>query len=223
MRQPFVQEFVYRRDECAIVRRTKEQFGGLSNMAGGYPLLVAGVPIRTTEALYQACRYPLLPAVQQAIIARASPMVAKWESRKHRTRSCCGACRRLLDDLPCVDHPNSAAVPRLRSDWDEVNVAIMAWCLRVKLAQHWQRFGGLLLSTGQQPIVELEAANHRTATWGTVAQGDGTVRGPNVLGRILSELREAVRAGTARAGVPVIPPAVPCFLLDGRPIGVLAP
>ncbi len=51
----------YLRDESAIFRKTAERFGGLSNMAPGYPLLINGVRMLTSEALYQACRF-LSPA-----------------------------------------------------------------------------------------------------------------------------------------------------------------
>jgi len=42
----------YHRDECVVFLKTKEQFGGLSNMAGGYSLFVNGIRILTAEALY---------------------------------------------------------------------------------------------------------------------------------------------------------------------------
>ena len=48
----------YDRAKSAVFRKTKERFGALSNMAGGFPLHVNGVKIRTSEALYQACRFP---------------------------------------------------------------------------------------------------------------------------------------------------------------------
>ena len=54
-----------------------------------------------------------------------------------------------------------------RSDWDEVRVQIMRWCLRVKLAQHWETFGELLLSTGERPIVE---ESSRDPFWGAKQQ-----------------------------------------------------
>jgi len=66
----------YNRLECITFRKTAEKFGGLSNMAGGYLLNVNGVKILTSEALYQACRFPHLPEVQRLIIAERSPMTA---------------------------------------------------------------------------------------------------------------------------------------------------
>lgn len=77
----------YSRKDSAIFRKTAERFGGLSNMAAGFPLRVNGVYIRTSEALYQACRFPHLPDVQRLIIAEASPMTAKMKSKPHRKNS----------------------------------------------------------------------------------------------------------------------------------------
>src|SRR5262245_58897838 len=118
----------YQRTECVVFLKTNEPFGGLSNMAGGYPLHVNGTRILTSEALYQACRFPDLPDVQRLIIEQKSPMSAKMVSKPYRSQT--------------------------REDWDDVRVDIMRWCLRVKLAQNWDRFGELLRSTGERPIVE---------------------------------------------------------------------
>ena len=48
---------IYQRDQCVVFLKTKEVFGGLSNMAGGYGLRVNGIHIPSSEALYQACRF----------------------------------------------------------------------------------------------------------------------------------------------------------------------
>jgi ribA/ribD-fused uncharacterized protein len=130
-------------------------------MASGYPLMVNGVSIRTSEALYQACRFPKLPEVQQLIIEQSSPMAAKMHSKPYRNEHC-------------------------RDDWEHVCVRIMCWCLRIKLAQNWEKFGELLLSTGDQMIVE---ESKRDDFWGAKPQADGTLIGTNVLGRLLQELR----------------------------------
>ena len=58
----------YVRSEVVVVYKTKETFGGLSNMASGFPLQINGVRILTSEALYQACRFPHMPEVQREII-----------------------------------------------------------------------------------------------------------------------------------------------------------
>jgi type I restriction enzyme S subunit len=51
-----------------VVLKANERFGGLSNMAPGFPQRVNGVRTRTSKALYQACRFPPLPDVQRKIL-----------------------------------------------------------------------------------------------------------------------------------------------------------
>jgi hypothetical protein len=64
-----------------------------------------------------------------------------------------------------------------RSDWDNVRVNIMRWCLRVNLAQNWSTFGALLRKTGDRPIVE---QSRKDEFWGAKPQKDGTLVGINV-------------------------------------------
>ncbi len=183
----------YDRANSVVFLKTKEAFGGLSNMAGGFPLHVNGVHIFSSEALYQACRFPHLPDVQRLIIEQRSPMTAKMKSKPHRKNS--------------------------RADWDQVRVKIMRWCLHVKLAQNWRKFSELLLETYNQPIVE---QSRKDDFWGAKPVDDNTLVGMNVLGRLLMELREAIKAGSHESLSCVQPPAISNFLLGGRPIGIVA-
>jgi type I restriction enzyme, S subunit len=172
-----------------VFLKTNERFGGLSNMAPGFPLRVNGVRIRTSEALYQACRFPHMPEVQQLIIGENSPMTAKMRSKPYRRVS--------------------------RHDWDFVRVKIMRWCLRVKLAQNWREFGRLLLATGHRPIVE---QSRKDDFWGAKVADDGTLVGMNVLGRLLMELREQLKGDEAEGLRFIEPLAISEFLLFGQPI-----
>lgn len=183
---------VYFRQECVVFRKTKEQFGGLSNMAAGYPLRINGIRILTSEALYQACRFPHLPEVQRLIISQSSPMTAKMKSKPYRKDS--------------------------RPDWDVVRVKIMRWCLRVKLAQNWDKFSALLLSTGERPIIE---DSRKDVFWGAKSVDEETLAGMNVLGRLLMELREWLKQPNHEWLQIVEPPNIPQFLLMGREIGVI--
>lgn len=160
----------YRRDESVVFLKTKEKYGGLSNMAGGFPLQVNGIPIRSSEALYQACRFPHRPEVQRLIIEQKSPMSAKMKSKPHRADS--------------------------RPDWeqDEVRVKVMRWCLQVKLAQNWEQFGQLLRETGDWHIVE---QSRKDDFWGAKPVDDRTLLGANFLGRLLKELRGKLLAAAA--------------------------
>ncbi len=181
----------YVRSEVVVVYKTKEEFGGLSNMASGYPLQINGVRILTTEALYQACRFPHLPEVQREIIGQHSPMTAKMKSKPHRKDS--------------------------RLDWDDVRYKVMRWCLRVKLAQNYEEFGRLLLATRDRPIVE---QSHKDDYWGAKLTDEtgSTLIGHNVLGRLLMELREKLKDDAAGILKTAPPLAIPDFLLLGRPI-----
>ena len=182
----------YRRKESVVFLKTDEPFGGLSNMAGGYPIHVNGVRILTSEALYQVCRFPHLPEVQKLIIGQVSPMTAKMRSKPYRKDS--------------------------RPDWDQVRVRIMRWSLRMKLANNWNTFSALLLKTGERPIVE---ESRKDAFWGAKVVDDGdTLVGMNVLGRLLMELREQVKQQGRDAALDIAPPDIPQLLLFGRPIEV---
>jgi ribA/ribD-fused uncharacterized protein len=176
-----------------VFRKTNTRFGGLSNMAPGFPLEVNGIRILTSEALYQACRFPQKPEVQRLVIQQGSPMTAKMKSKPHRKDT--------------------------RADWDKVRVNVMRWCLRVKLAQNWQKFSELLLATGDRPIVE---ESRKDDFWGGKVSDEETLVGMNVLGRLLMELREELRSPDAERLRQVEPLAIPQFLLYGKPIGVVA-
>lgn len=186
------QSRTYSRKDSVVFLKTDEPFGGLSNMAGGYPIHVNGVRILTSEALYQACRFPHLPDVQKLIIGQISPMTAKMRSKPYRKDS--------------------------RPDWDQVRVRIMRWSLRMKLANNWNTFSALLLKTDERPIVE---ESRKDDFWGAKVVDDGdTLVGMNVLGRLLMELREQVKQQGRDAALDIAPPDIPQFLLFGRPIEV---
>ena len=186
------QSRTYSRKDSVVFLKTDEPFGGLSNMAGGYPIHVNGVRILTSEALYQACRFPHLPDVQKLIIGQISPMTAKMRSKPYRKDS--------------------------RPDWDQVRVRIMRWSLRMKLANNWNAFSTLLLKTGERPIVE---ESRKDDFWGAKVVDDGdTLVGMNVLGRLLMELREQVKHQGRDAALDIAPPDIPQFLLFGQAIEV---
>jgi type I restriction enzyme S subunit len=186
------QSRIYRRSECITFLKTTEQFGGLSNMAGGYPLLVNNISVFTSEALYQACRFPHKSDLQKLIISQKSPMTAKMKSKPYRKDS--------------------------RSDWDEIRVQVMWWCLRVKLAQHWDRFGELLLSTGDRSIVE---ESHRDEFWGAKPIDADVLVGFNVLGQLLTHLRERLKSPNAEKLKVVFPLSLPQFFLMDKPIELI--
>ena len=179
---------IYLVEEIISFRKTAEEFGGLSNMAPGFPIWIAGVSLRTSEALYQACRFPHMPEVQRLIVSEKSPMTAKMRSKPYRKDS--------------------------RMHWDEIRVPIMKWCLRVKLAQNWSTFGDLLLRTGDKPIVE---DSRKDEFWGAIKDINGEFHGSNVLGRLLMELRELLKSDPDSLKQ-VAPVKIPDFTLLGEKI-----
>lgn len=190
----FPEEREYDPNQSAVFLKTREKFGGLSNMSTAFPLHINNIYIRSSEALYQACRFPTLPDVQQRILDETSPMTAKMVAKPFNGAS--------------------------RPDWDSIKVSVMRWCLRAKLVQHPIAFGDLLLSTGNLPIVEKKS--RRSDFWGARLNTAGNLIGPNVLGRLLMELRDEMRV---KGGVPdeLQPLLVRDFLLLGRQIETVRP
>lgn len=178
----------YERSSSVVFLKTKEAFGGLSNMAGGFPLRVNGTRILTSEALYQACRFPHRPEVQRLVIEQTSPMTAKMKTKPYREDT--------------------------RPDWDRVRVKIMRWCLRVKLAQNYSTFARLLRSTGEHPIVE---ESRKDDFWGAMPIDAGVLVGMNVLGRLLMELRQEVYEKPQQLSE-ILPLDIPDFHLFNQPI-----
>ena len=188
------QERIYNYSEVCVFRKTKEVFGGLSNMAAGFPIKINGKHILTSEALYQACRFPHLPDVQQKIIGEKSPMTAKMVSKPFRSNS--------------------------RTDWDNVRTDIMYWCLKVKLAQNFINFGQLLETTFGKSIVE---DSSKDAFWGAIQDRKNACRliGVNALGRLLMKLRQEYHSANRFHLLLVEPPSIPNFLIFDQQIQVV--
>jgi len=174
--------------EVITFAKTDGKFGALSNMAPGHNLFVNEINIRSSEILYQACRFPLFPQIQQEIIDVKSPMDAKKISRHYISYS--------------------------RQDWDSVKFKVMKWCLEVKLIQNFSSFSELLISTGDKAIVEYSA---KDSLWGANPKSQDTLVGVNALGRLLMELREKIKVGNLTPNTVIAPVNIPAFsLFDKR-------
>ncbi|QYH40556.1 NADAR family protein [Algoriphagus sp. NBT04N3] len=156
-----ISERIYQPSEVVAFSSTKGEFGGLSNMSPGFSIRVNDVIIPTAEALYQVCRYPLFPEIQQEIIEQHSPMTAKMISRKYLAKT--------------------------RQDWESIKYDVMYWVLQVKLSQNYEKFSKVLIDTGNRPIVEV---SKKDKDWAAMRNQDKTLRGKNALGRLLMKLRE---------------------------------
>lgn len=193
------QPCAYNRDECAVFLKTTEKYGSLSNMCGGFPVLIATkdrknpLRIHTVEHLYQALRFPSSPEAQEAVLKPVSPMAAKMASRPYRKT---------------VNRP----------DWEDVKIDIMRWCIRVKLAHNWEKFGLALKETGNLTIVEESA---KDAMWGAKVdkKNSNVLVGQNVLGNLLMELRDIYNSDRRKELLIVKQLAIPDMMLNGEPIG----
>ncbi|EHE6926796.1 NADAR family protein [Vibrio cholerae] len=176
----------------AAFKKTTDQWGSLSNMAAGFPVVVNGVAIKSVEALYQACRFPHLPDVQNKILAQGSPMTAKMVGKPFREQS--------------------------RSDWLSIRILVMKWCLRVKLAQNWNSFSSILTQTEEMPIVEL---SNKDDFWGAKPVDKNIYVGVNALGRLLMQLREQILSFEQEYFMTVPPLKIDNFKLYGEHISII--
>lgn len=181
----------YKKNECITFRKTNEEFGGLSNMAPGYAITIGQIHLLTSEALYQACRFPDHPEIQKKIIEQHSPMTAKEISKQYIELS--------------------------RNDWNEERVRIMRWCLQVKLICNWRSFGELLNATENKSIIE---DSPKDDFWGAMLNNE-IYTGVNALGRLLMQLRELYRNMSGKHLISLSPLKIPNFMLLGNPITYL--
>jgi ribA/ribD-fused uncharacterized protein len=185
--------------DCVVFFKICDEYGGLSNLSNDFPLRVNGLRVGSSEALYQACRFPHRLVWQREILDAPHAMRAKMVAKKEGRRK---------------EHS--------RPDWQEIQVEVMRWCLRLKLAQHFRQFGGLLRWSAPRPIVE---RSRKDRSWGAVLERDGVLRGQNRLGRLLMELRDELlacrAAGQESRLLRVEPPQVPGVLLLGQAVEVI--
>lgn len=172
---------LYDVEKCISFRKTSEKFGGLSNMAPGYLIKLNGIDILTSEALYQACRFPNHPKIQQEIFRQHSPMYAKNISKKY--------------------------LHLTRLHWEVDRIKIMRWALRMKLVNNWYTFGSLLKSTDSKIIVE---HSNKDDFWGAKLI-DYHFEGTNALGRLLMELREQYLVFEHKTIITIQPPKIKDF------------
>jgi ribA/ribD-fused uncharacterized protein len=105
-----------------------------------------------------------------------------------------------------------------RTDWNDIRVDVMRYCLRVKFAQHRKRFGSLLLSTGKRSIVE---ESHKTDFWAAKATDADHLFGENNLGILLVALREEFRVLKPSDDYVVAPLSIPNFTLMGKAVSTV--
>ncbi len=165
---PFIQQYypeyysieTYPAERCVCIRKVKEEWGILGNFAPT-PIVVEGVTCKNSEQLFQLMKFINEEPVRAVYAATNPKFTAKHWEKTHR-----------------------------RSDWGGIIVDAMKFCLTMKYNQ-CEAFRIALNQTDGMFIVEDQTSfPKKTAdTWGVKRVGDDYV-GPNLLGRLLMELRE---------------------------------
>jgi type I restriction enzyme S subunit len=182
--------------------KSEDEFGGLSNLADGYPIQINGIRIPSSEHLYQALKFPDHPEIQASILKAGTPTEARKIAlnlvpvgvNKSLVRRVNKQKFAVTAQIKPYSEDQKKALKevhqsKIRADWDEVKLEVMNYCLRVKLINNWVGFGELLRSTGDTEIVQ--KAPRKESFWGLFTSKDGYCRcGYNHLGRLLVNLRD---------------------------------
>ena len=152
-------------EKTAVIGRVKEPLGLLGNFAPS-PLVVDGVPFDCTEKLYQVMQFSD-PEARRIIYAQPRNQAIKKKAN-HYKKLCA-----------------------VREDWGRIFIDAMKFCLVQKYTQ-CEAFRNELERTRGLFIVEKTANPKRPAdAWGAKLSEDGkTWAGPNIMGRLLMELRD---------------------------------
>ncbi|MCI6427641.1 MAG: NADAR family protein [Rikenellaceae bacterium] len=156
---------VYPIAQSVFFHKKTDEHWILSNMAS-CPLEVEGIPFKSSEHLFQTLKF----ATPKSIIAVYQSNNAKMTAKHYQNL---GGHR--------------------REDWEQVLVDVMKFCLQQKYEQ-CPEFRTELERTKGYHIVELQDAKNdkdtsRANAWGVKTKGEN-YEGPNLMGRLLMELRD---------------------------------
>lgn len=146
------------------IRKAADEWGILGNF-GNVPLVIDGITFKNSEQLYHLLKFKDSEAVKDIYVSSAG-MAVKLKA-KHWEK----AVR--------------------RPDWKSMVVDAMKFVLTLKYEQS-EEFRRTLKKTEGKYIVEDQTSRKHgkpADCWGVVDNGNGTYIGPNLLGRLLMELR----------------------------------
>ena len=163
----------YPADQCACIRKTKEEWGILGNFYQA-PIVVEGVTIDCTERLFHLMKFRATADAEEGIKSEYAVKAGM-------------AIKMHMKPIYRQHHE------WLRDDWGEMVVDAMKFCLQTKYEQ-CEAFRKELERSKGLFIVEDETARnarkHKDAdSWGVNLVGNEYV-GPSLLGRLLMELRD---------------------------------
>ena len=168
----FIKEFypewygiqVYPADKTAAFCKVAEEWGVLGNFAPT-PIVVDGVPFDCTEKLFQVMKFADKDSRRVIYSQKGQPIKMK------------------------ANHQEKAGA--VREDWGRIFLDAMKFCLMQKYTQS-EAFRNELERTRGLFIVEREANPRRPAGAWSAKLGEDckTWTGPNIMGRLLMELRD---------------------------------
>ena len=165
---PFIQKYypeyysikTYPVSECVAIRKVKEPWGIFGNFAPT-PIIINSVTLKTSELLFQLMKFKEKEPILAVYNAKTPKMIAKHWEKTHR-----------------------------REDWGRMIVDAMKFCITQKYEQSEDFRKELERSNGKYIVEDQTSFPKKTPdTWGVKQQGSDFI-GPNLLGRLLMELRD---------------------------------
>lgn len=154
--------------ECVTIRKLKDEWGLFCNFAPT-PLVVDAVTFESSEELFQLMKFKDEDVIRR--IRAGITMSGK-------------TCRQIKMTAKSYEKAYR------RPDWGQMILDAMKFCLMVKYEQCVE-FRDLLQKSAGKYIVEDQTSmpKKKPDAWGVKADGNNCV-GPNILGRLLMELRD---------------------------------
>lgn len=157
-------------ESSAVVFRLRQRFGSLSNMSMCKHILFDGEVWTSSEALYQAQRFPHLPDHQEAIRRALTGFAAKTKAYER--------------------------IGETRHDWQSVKHAAMAFVLTER--RQCRIFCETIEDTGCLPIIEKSFVDGHWGAIPTPSNQHGNAMfGVNMLGILQMQLRNGARMSQA--------------------------
>ena len=165
---PFIKEYYpqyysiesYPASKCAKIHKVAQEWGIFSNFAKT-PITINGLGFKNAEQLFQIMKFKEQEPVLAVYNAGNPKMTAKHWEKTHR-----------------------------RADWGKMLVDAIKYCIQQKYEQSEIFREKLAASAGMYIVEDQTTFPKKTPdTWG-VKLHDETFIGPNLLGRLLMELRE---------------------------------
>ncbi len=186
---------IYTKEQACAFRFTNAAWSAFSNFQPpAVPIAAGPWSFGTSEGLYQACKFPAHPDVQQRVA----------QAPTAREAAAIGRTPGLGIDL----------------GWNAQRLNVMRWVLRMKREANQDEIDAVLAATGERPIVEVST---RDPWWGARPVAD-RYEGNNVLGRLWMELRQQLHEDdpAVRSGAWIGRIRVGC-LAGGAPLAQAAP